>query len=108
MDYRALERQAVKLLRKGERAVSVASKLKLDPSTVSRWAAKNEISLEYPFNRHADRTDLISKKEIIRLRKKRNFTGLPLFSCAEIGEMLGCSATYVKIICAQARKEGRL
>lgn len=103
------EKAAVRLLRKGHTAARVAQHkdVNVHPTTVQRWAAKHGIELKYPYNRHVGREDLVSISEILRLRKRRN-AGKPLFTLAEIAELCDCSRSYVKQVCAKARKEGRL
>lgn len=103
------EKAAVRLLRKGHSAASAArhKDVRVRPSTVRRWARKHGIKLEYPYNRHQNRDDLVDVQEIIRLRK-RTLQGKPLFTLEEIGELCGCSRSYVKKVCAKAREEGQL
>jgi len=103
------EKAAVRLLRKGHTAASVAQhkSVQVHPTTVQRWATKHGIQLKYPYNRHAGRDDLVSISEILRLRKRRN-AGKPLFTLAEIADLCDCSRSYVKQVCAKARAEGQL
>ena len=72
-----------------------------------RWAAKHGIKLEYPYNRHQNRDDLVDVGEILRLRKRLS-SGKPLFTLQEIAELCDCSHSYVKQVCAVARAEGTL
>jgi len=108
--------RALAWLHKGKRAKWAAEKVGVHPTTVQRWAADAGIKLEYPYNAHQDRTDLVDKDEIIRLRNLRmKYEGhrgrkvdKPMFSYNEIAEMMGCSHSYIKIVCTAARKEGKL
>jgi len=108
--------RALTWLRKGKRAKWTAEKIGVHPSTVQRWAHAEGIELEYPYNAHQDRVDLVDKDEILRLRtlrmKYRGHRGSkiekPMFSYNEIAEMMDCSYSYVKQVCAAARKEGKL
>jgi DNA-binding CsgD family transcriptional regulator len=110
------EDRAIQWLIKGKRASWTANQLGVHPTTVQRWAAKHGIKLEYPYIRAQDRTDLIDKKEILRLRKLRmvytSERGRPvdrhMFAYPEIAEMMGCSASYVKQVCMEARQNGLL
>jgi len=103
------EKAAVRLLRKGHTAADVArhESVRVHPTTVQRWAEKHGIELQYPYNRHATREDLVDKDEIVRLRRRRNGARY-LFTVQEIAEMMECSYSYVKQVCAAARREGRL
>jgi len=108
-EFEAKERAAVKLLLEGHSAAHVARQrsVSVHPTTVQRWAAKHGIKLAYPYNRHETRDDLVDVDEIIRLRK-RQLNGAPLFTQQEIADMCDCSRSYVKQVCAKARKDGRL
>ena len=103
------EKAAVRLLKKGHKAAHVArhKDVRVHSTTVQRWAEKHGIELSYPYNRHADRDDLVDKEEIVRLRRRRNGGGF-LFTIQEIADMMECSYSYVKQVCAAAREEGRL
>jgi len=104
------EAKAIKLLQEGHSAVYAAERAGVHPTTVQRWAKKHGLGLKYPYNRHADREDLVDVKEIIRLRKRKasRKDKKSLFTLAEIAEMCGCSRSYVKQVLAKAREEGRL
>jgi hypothetical protein len=103
------EERAVALLREKHTAADVARhrSVRVHPTTVQRWARKHGIVLKYPYNRHQGRTDLVDVGEILRLCKRR-INGKPLFTLAEIAELCECSRSYVKLVCAKARKEGKL
>jgi transposase len=103
------EAKAIKLLKKGHTAAYTAEEVGVHPTTVQRWAKANGIDLTYPYNRHADREDLVDVKEIVRLRKRKApGRDKPLFTLAEIAELCGCSRSYVKQVVARARQEGQL
>lgn len=103
------EKAAIRLLKKGYTAADAArhKSVQVHPTTVQRWAEKHGIELQYPYNRHVSRTDLVDKEEIIRLRRRRS-AGRYLFTVQEIAEMVACSYSYVKQVLAAARSEGRL
>lgn len=103
------EERAVALLRKGISAVQVAQdrRIQVHPTTVQRWAHKHGIVLEFPFNRHQGRKDLVDVGEILRLRR-RSVNGKFLFTIPEIAKLCQCSPSYVKQVCTKARKEGKL
>jgi transposase len=105
----AQERAAVRLLKKGHTAVYAArhKDVQVHPSTVQRWAKKHGIELVFPHNRHEGREDLVDTAEIIRLRRRRNGRK-PMFTMAVIAELCSCSQSYVKKVCAGARREGKL
>lgn len=112
-EMRKKEKLALRLLRKNMRAADVARDERIDvhPTTVQRWAKKAGIELTYPYNRHESRDDLVDKKEILRLRKRAMIVDgkrKPLFTLEEIAGLCNCSRSYVKRVCAQARKEGKL
>lgn len=100
---------ALRLLRAGHTAAYAAAhpSVRVHPTTVQRWAEKHGIKLEFPFNRHQVRDDLVDVREILRLRRRKH-AGKPLFTLQEIGDLCGCSASYVKQVCARARREGKL
>lgn len=105
----AREEVAVRLLKKGHTATYVArhKDVQAHPTTVRRWATKHGIKLEYPYNRHQGREDLVDVAEILRLRRRKN-DGTPVFTLLEIAELCGCSRSYVKQVCTKARTEGKL
>jgi transposase len=95
--------RALKWVRRGKTAKWAAEKVGVNPATVSRWAqAEPDITLEYPYNAHQNRTDLVDKQSIIDLSAKM-FGGKPLFLRREIAEMCECSESYVKIVRRQHR-----
>jgi len=102
------ERRAVAILRRGRTAAHAAREVGVHPTTVQRWAQKHEIELQYPFNPHVLRDDLVDTREIVRLRRKRRGDGRPLFTYPEIADLVGCSSSYVKQVCARARADGTL
>lgn len=99
----------MRLLKKGHTAAYVAhhKDVQAHPTTVQRWAKKHGIELEYPYNRHQNRDDLVDVQEILRLRRRQT-AGKPLFTLAEIADLCDCSRSYVKKVCAKARREGQL
>jgi transposase len=101
------EAKAIKIMKRGHTAAYAAEKVGVHPTTVQRWAKKAGLELEYPYNRHQSRDDLVDTDEIVRLRKRVE-DGKPVFTLAEIAEMVGCSRSYVKQVVARAREEGSL
>lgn len=99
----------MELLKAGYTAADAARhrSVKVHPTTVQRWARKHGIELQYPYNRHEDREDLVDVAEIVRLRRRR-FQGKPLFTLQEIADMCECSRSYVKQVCARAREKEKL
>ena len=76
----------------------------VNPTTVQRWAEGEGIKLEYPYNAHQNRTDLVDKQSIIDLSAEM-FDGKPLFTRSEVARMCQCSESYVKIVRRQ-KKDG--
>jgi transposase len=109
-EMRRKEKLAIQLLKKGKRVSEVAQdkRIGVHRTTVQRWAKKNGIELEFPYDRHAKRDDLVDVKEIIRLRKKKNSKGRYVFTRAEIAGLCKCSEGYVKKVLTQAKKDGKL
>lgn len=95
---------AISLIKEGTTAADIAKRVGVHPSTVQRWVKKAGYRLEYPYNRHKERTDLVDKDEILRLRA-REHEGKPLFTLNEIAEMCDCSVSYVKKVLAQAKEQ---
>lgn len=99
------QREAMRLLQEGNySSVRVAQLVGKHPTTVQRWAKKLGHNLEYPHNRHKERTDLVDKDEILRLRA-REHEGKHLFTLNEIAEMCDCSVSYVKKVLAQTKEQ---
>jgi hypothetical protein len=103
------EERAVALLRQKHTAASVANhrSVQVHPTTVQRWARKHGILLTYPYNRHEGRKDLVDVDEILRLRR-RQIDGKCIFTLGDIADLCECSLSYVKQVCAKARREGKL
>jgi transposase len=99
-------KQAVKWLLKGKTAKWCADKVGVHPTTVQRWAHEEGIELEYPYNAHQNRTDLVDKHLILELSDEM-FEGKPLYTRKEVAEICECSESYVKII-RRKRKDGLL
>ena len=82
------------------RTDKIATKLKVHPVTVVKWARKNGKKVVYPFNRPAR----LDYKEIFRLRKKRNGRGGPLFTHREIAEICECSKSAITKVLTDERQ----
>jgi len=111
-DMRQKEKLAMRMLKRGKTAAAVArdERIQVHPTTIQRWARKNGISLA-PYNRHEQRDDLVDKGKVLRLRKQFSVVNgkrKPSFTLKEVAGLCGCSPSYVKKVCARARKEGKL